>query len=453
MKKFIFKTAKNIKILSLIALVIGFSSYALLNNPRKAEALFGGPICCPCPTCRDALVECSRDVCACQSNAETTVTIRHITDEFIQQREWLIKVFWEAHLLPAMMFMTEQLTAVMTQQMMILGTLIDAKHQLESQRILQELQAQAHKDYQPSEGMCRFGTNTRALAASDRNATLTQIAISSHGTQRDLLSGDSISAGGQRDYTRSRLDQFKNKYCNAADFGNGMTRVCNSSGSTQINRDINYTNTVDQKQTLEIDFSLNNVTPDEEDILALSNNLYGNDVLPRIPEDKMALSNGTIIPKGAFPYMKMRSLVAHKNLTLSAYAAQVGRKSQGTDTVEPYIQAYLENMGLTTTDIAELIGPRPSYDAQMEFLTKTLYQTPNYYTELYDKPVNVERKIAAQSAIDLMQRRDTYRDSVITKAIISGYLDTILLKAEEAERSRREGMKSKNPLLSIPALN
>ena len=42
----------------------------------------------------------------------------------------------------------------------------------------------------------------------------------------------------------------------------------------------------------------------------------------------------------------------------------------------------------------------------MEFLTRKMYQNPNFYTNLYDKPTNVKRIGAAMKAIKLMQDRD-----------------------------------------------
>ena len=59
--------------------------------------------------------------------------------------------------------MANQLTAVMTQQVFAIGKLFDAKHQLETQRLLQQKYARAHKDYHPSEQMCEIGTFSRDL--------------------------------------------------------------------------------------------------------------------------------------------------------------------------------------------------------------------------------------------------------------------------------------------------
>jgi hypothetical protein len=409
---------------------------------------------CACGfTCEAKITECSKGSCECQSNKDTPITIKHITDEFIQHRKWLIKVLWEAHVLPSMMLMTEQISAVAMQQMLILGTLFDAKHQLESQRLLQDLQAQAHKDYQPSKGMCQFGTNTRSLAASDRNVDLTQIAIASRATQRNLLNGEGISGGGPRNDSKNRLVQFKSTYCNKADYGNGMGLLCKTTNVDRINRDIDFTAAMDQESTLEIDFSDSETTANEADVMALSANLYGHELFPYIYEGRLALRDGRVIRKGTFAYMKIRALMAKRSVAQAAFAAQAAMKSQGTKSVAPYMQAILEEMGIKEEDAIEMVGDRPSYEAQMTLLTKTLYQTPQFYTELYDKPTNIDRKIVSMQAVNLMQRRDAYRSNLRREAIEAVWLETALSDLEEEVKNNIYETASDNKIIDINGLD
>ena len=94
--------------------------------------------------------------------------------------------FFELHILPAMMYMTEQLVTIGMQQMFILGTFFDAKIQLETQQLMQEKAAEAHKDYHPSFEMCVIGTNVRSMAAADRNAEFTSFVLSQRSQDRQL---------------------------------------------------------------------------------------------------------------------------------------------------------------------------------------------------------------------------------------------------------------------------
>jgi hypothetical protein len=451
--------SKKIKIYSILFIAILTTSLALPTTPSHAWG--SRPTCgsapgysnCACQvTCKPKITECSKGGCECQSNKETPIDIQHITDEFIQHRKWLIKVVWEAHVLPSMMLMTEQISAVAMQQMLIVGTFFDAKHQLESQRLLQELQAQAHKDYHPSKGMCEFGTNTRSLAASSRNSDLTQIAIAARATQRNLLNGDGMGGNGRRGDSKTRLAEFKSTYCNKADYGNGRPLHCNATNPKRINRDIDFTAAMDQKNTLKIDFSKPSGTTDEADILALSTNLYGQNLLPYISENKLALNDGRVIRKGTFAYMQLRALMAKRSVAQAAFAAQAAMKSQGTKSVAPYMQAILEEMGITDKDALEMVGNRPSYEAQMRLLTKTLYQTPNFYTELYDKPTNIDRKIVSMQAVDLMQRRDVYRSNLRREAIEAVWLETALSDLEEEVKNDIRQTSSNNQILDIKGL-
>lgn len=446
------KTPHKQKLFILISILLISITIDLSLN--KAHADFKCRDSCKCEvTCKPKLIECSEEACECQSSKDTPVTTQHITDEFIQHRKWIVKSVWEAHVLPAMMLMTEQISAVAMQQMFAVGTLFDAKHQLETQRILQTMKAQAHKDYHPSKGMCEFGTNTRSLAASDRNADLTQVSLAKRMLDRVLLSGDGISGGGPRDDIRSRLANFKTNYCNAADYGNGMGNLCDVENPARLNKDLDFTKTIDQQQTLEVDFSQPNATADETDVIALATNLYGQDLFPYVRGDKLALPDGRLIRNGAFAYMDVRALHAKRSVAQAAYAAQAAMRSAGTDDVQPYLQAILEEMGIAEEIATEMIGDRPSYHAQMELLTKTLYQTPNFYTDLYDKPANIDRKIVSMQALGLMQRRDVYRSALRREAIEAVWLEGELETLEDIANNRIRETLSDNKVLDLEGLD
>ena len=102
----------------------------------------------------------------------------------------------------------------------------------------------------------------------------------------------------------------------------------------------------------------------------------------------------------------------------------------------PFLKKLVEEMGIPKDEVEKYIGKEPSYFAQMEVLSKKIYQNPVFYTELYDKPVNVERKAAALEAIGLMQDRDIYRSLLRSEMVLAVFLDT-LLKEEQDKVSTR----------------
>ena len=75
-----------------------------------------------------------------------------------------------------------------------------------------------------------------------------------------------------------------------------------------------------------------------------------------------------------------------------------------------------------------MLGQNPSYYAQMDVLTKKIYQNPNFYTSLYDKPTNVRRIGVSMDAISLMQMRDQYESALRKEMLLSLMLEQELKK-------------------------
>ncbi len=360
----------------------------------------------------------------------------HTITEFEKHRIWIINDFFFENVLPALKLMTVQLTATGVQQIQIIGGFFDAKHQLETQRIFQTLTAQAHKDYHPSEGMCVIGTNTRSLAASERKSNLTQVAFATRMMDRQLLSADGISTTGKRSDRKSRVKTFIEKFCNKNDGAGEYKKLCESStpDPAQINMDVNYTTAVDNKLTLKVDFTKDDtagLTKDEENIFALSANLFGNEVLPDISDAILATEDHDPLAMADW-YLDLRAVAAKRSVAQNSFAAVTALKTEGDTQVAPYLKAILKEAGVNPDEIKERLGENPSYFAQMEVLTKDLYQNPSFYSNLYDKPVNIERKGAALQAIELMQDRDLYKSLLRSEAVLATLIETLL--REEHDR-------------------
>lgn len=417
-------------LLSIFCFLILLSTFQV-TAPSMAYAACS---CC-CSSCSTHINRCS-NACGCTSTNNVAPDKEHFTNEFIFHREWLVRAVWEQHMLPAMLLMTEQMTTMAVNQTFAVGTLFDAKHQLESQRLLQMMKAQTHKDYQPSEGVCTFGTNARALAASDQNADTVNVALSTQAMARQLLIGDTISANGSSTDRESRWAKFKNTYCNPSDNSNGFDALCTGSDAARFNKDIDFSKTIAKPYTLEIDFVNTGATPNEEDILALQSNLFSHRITPNFSDNYfMATSDGDVIDTGSFLYMDARALTAKRQVAMTSYNALAAMKAKGKSNVQPYIKAIFEEMGMEPTEAQELLGTHPSYYAQMELLTKKLYQNPNFYTELYDKPTNIDRKDVAMQAINLMQKRDIYDSLLRSEMSQSIWLETALEKRQAQEKN------------------
>jgi hypothetical protein len=365
----------------------------------------------------------------------------HTTFEFNQHRSWFLRDYWKENILPALMLMAEQLSVAGMQQVEAIGAILDAKQQLETQRTFQELTARAHKDYQPSEGMCTFGTGVRSLAASERKSNLAQVAFAQRMNQRQALSGRNITREGDDSDTRSRLEIFITTYCDKADNANGLAQLCNRGNSTPERRniDVDYTRNIESRLTLDTDFQpegVGTVTPDEQDVMALAANLFSQEIAPRIQPNLLGDGDKKVRLGAAERYMDLRAVFAKRSVAQNSFAAIASMRASGEPGSAPYMKALMKELGVEQqADIEKLIGKNPSYFAQMELLTKKIYQNPVFYTELYDKPANVERKAAAMQAIGLMQDRDLFNSLLRSEAVLSVLLETMLQKRAEAVAS------------------
>lgn len=301
------------------------------------------------------------------------------------------------------MAMAEQFTANMIQQMQMLGMLLDAKHQQETQQLLQQKMAEAHKDYQPSEQMCTFGTFARDLVATERSSELTRLALS-----HELMQRETASRGGKGSTVVSdsltRIAAFREHFCDLGENANGLSLLCpNVTPPETRGRDINYTATIERPMSLQINMADGVVSNDERNIFALIDNLFAHDTMAALPIGAMNQ------PQYQYHYMNMRSIFAIRGIARNSIANVIALKTASPVTAgtnAPYLRALFREMGVGELEVPMLVGSNPSYHAQMEILTKKIYQNPMFYTNLYDKPANVKRIRAAMTAIKLMQDRD-----------------------------------------------
>lgn len=401
-----------------------FAVLLLANVPAHALGL---PDCVKCSCVGDKLDDLKDDI-----KEEHDDTKEHITEEFEDTKTWLLEEVFKRYILPPAMKLTEDITATAMQQELIFGTFMDAAQQLRTQRLFQDLDAQAHKDYQPSTGLCKFGTNIRNLAASERYIDITAAALNEW--QQKRLAGNVNVAGssGNTEDKKQRLQQFVARYCDVRDNQNGLGILCENTGAKAdtVNRDLDYNGVVDRRATLSIDFTDGNLSADEQDVMALARNLYSHEMMPRMNE--FMLSQGKI--------MDTRALAAKRNIATASFNEIVGQKAQGSpasaQTQSAYMAGILQQLGLRPAEIQERYGERPSYYAQMEVLTKKIYQDPLFYADLYDKPANIERKKVTLQAIDLMQDFDLLQSYLRTEMMLSILLEIELIRQQSEVQAR-----------------
>ncbi|MCB9990141.1 MAG: hypothetical protein H6867_02025 [Rhodospirillales bacterium] len=418
--------------------------------------------CCPCPGCNQCVFP-QRDATIAHIQTEHNTTRNFITQQFRFHQNWLFGAntfyggardsFFELHVLPALMMMTEQLVTTGMEQMFILGTFFDAKIQLETQRLFQEKEAEAHKDYHPSFGMCVIGTNVRSMAAADRNGEYTSYVLSQRSQDRQLGIYSGQAAYSAEMDRRGRIEQFKKRYCDTDNNSQDLTELCDAgkAPAATVNSDIDYMRTVDMNRTLNIDFTDDVATNDEIDVLALASNLFSHEVM-----NKTNWTTGEM-ESAEGPYLDLRSIVAKRSVAENSFNAIIGLKAQGTPISEQTIlftEKVLEQFGVNDGDdrlrmIGGVLGDRetpnrrPSYFAQLEVLAQKIYQDPEFYTNLYDKPANVQRKEVAMQAINLMLERDMYKNELRSEMALSIWLEMELMKYQTDIQNRLSSLKEK----------
>lgn len=255
------------------------------------------------------------------------------------------------------------------------------------------------------------------------------------------------SAEGPSSEFPTRIAQFTTKYCDPHDNNNSLDLMCPTTVALgagnplkdRFNKDIDFYRTVDSKLTLDANFADNTITNDEEDVFALANNLYFPDVFETIEYEDVGESD--------LSHYNSRSYAATIAAAQNSYVNIIGMKTSAPpglatpavgawppnivpppvvnyaeDTGWTFMKAFLRELGgLTDPEIHAYLGERPSYFAQMEVLSKKVFQSPHFFTNLYDKPVNVDRIGAAIDAIALMNMRDRF-DSSLRREMLTSLL-------------------------------
>lgn len=421
-------------------------------------------------------------------------------DDLQEFERWMIEVFVYQEVAPAMGMMAEQMAVLAMYYAQMIGAFLDAQTQLDTQRLMRKLTFEAHNDYRISQGMCTFGTNVKSLAATDLKmrynaAALSRMAMAKQLGDSNIASTESIERGYE-----SRWRRFIDTHCDVRDnnfqsggtavsydYNTGLALACDHDGPggsndrgaehhKRINRDIDYTRLIEHKRTLELDMTDNSLDydksglssgsttlfssgvfsgvlqdGDEEDVIALSDYLYGNKPLSRSITDSILKYENA-----QKAYYALRSVAAKRNVAQSTFNAIVALKAAGTtETMNTggagatllhpsgslilyelyqtrrYMLAVMNELlpgdpASTAGNLFDLIGYSPSYYSQLELLAKRIYQNPDFYADLYGTPVNVKRKRVSMKAIELMLDRTIYESQLRREMTVSVLLSSKL---------------------------
>lgn len=319
-----------------------------------------------------------------------------------------------------------------------IGSFIDARNLMDTLRALQVSSAKTLVNYTPSNSVCTFGTLSRSLAKTDALSKANHIIFSKILMDRDIQKAHTIySNAGTGIFSAN--DNFKKKYCNIKTNGGFLEGYCDSAVATpdlMHDRDVNFTRVFDVPFTLDADFTDNAMTNDKESIIALFDNL--SKVQPMMSDDGDAWN-----PRdNSITTQDFRALAALRTVTSNTFAALVSEKVKSTSQSTQYMKDIVKKLGLDDANATKLIGANPSYFAQMEVLTKKLFQDPSFYASLYDGEANVDRQRVAMKAIELQQERD-FLESLRRREMLLSVLLNEKLRTT-ANRADQDGVIRKN---------
>jgi hypothetical protein len=224
---------------------------------------------------------------------------------------------------------------------------------------------------------------------------------------------------GSADDKRARMNNFITFYCDVQDSDNALNTFCGDAATNnqRFNADISFARTFDQSPSLNINIRNPDLRNEEQSLMALAYHLYQHE----IPERATDLGTRGIGNQNHILYQ--RSYQALNSLAFNSFAAQAALKAQSAQGAAPSIRALLTGLGMENTATARGLGTNPSYDAQMEVLTKRLYQDPQFLINLTGTRANLGRQNAMMDSIDVMQDRDIYNAILRSELLLSALVD------------------------------
>lgn len=322
-----------------------------------------------------------------------------------------------------------QIVKTLVQETTSIGSFIDAQNSANAQRALQERAAQAAKNYAPSEALCRYGSLSLSLASSDALSAANKQMLVGVLNDQDNGTAGSVTAGGSAAAVASKINRMRSTTCDPTSGNTAVSDLCKANkDDTHYNADVDYTRSVDMPMTIDIDFTGGSQGKDQPSILSLADTLFPAQPLNRSPSKDGYLSSSTLY----------RSLQAIRGIAKNSFAQIVAEKARGTQGSEKYITSLVKSLGVPEAQARILMGENPSYFAQMEVLTKKLYQDPSFYVNLMDSPSNIERQRASMRAIKLQQGRDFAETIKRREMLLAVLLELKIREKEQTVHSRMQ---------------
>lgn len=376
--------------------------------------------------------------CGCCGCCGTPSTNMLVVEDFTEYRDqWIVTTEYFQSVDIEFKKWADRWRGTFPSRAVAIGGFYDAQAHSASMLALQKLSAEAVADYMPSKAVCQFGTLSRSLAATQAMAATNQTALSDIALSRQTGIAGNVGAAGRGLDRNLRTAKFIREFCTPIDDNSGLAGACGGVIGSKINRDINYVRTLGVPETINVDFSIGGSnTNTEKSIIELGNNLYGDNLLlKRMSRSQMDSE------AGQFAYSLIRSVIAKRAVAQNSFAAIAGMKGRGSKSTCSYVRQVLFNLGMDADEANDFratrtCGANASYFAQMDILTKKIYQDPGFYANLYDGPANVSRQTASMEGLGLMQDRDIYHSMTRSEMLLATLVEMEAIKMQSDLENR-----------------
>lgn len=385
------------------ALVIAFLMVGFLVTlfPQSAQALSCGGRCCNCNSIRTAMIK-----------------------EIKKHETWLLDDFWMKQLKPEIEKATDDIRNALTHSSTSQSSIVDAQSSASTLLSRQELVADTVRDASSSESLCRLQSLSRSLGAADAWVNYKHLELAQKSIDRETTKAGQSSAEGSTQDMLDRYTKFKGKFCDIKAYAEGFS-FCSQAADYLTNLDIDYTRLVDTKSTI--------TEAEDEAVVPMMNNLFSSRTFN--PVKFSATGDNT---NSQDVLMEQRALIAKRSVAENTFQAIVARRSENKGSggnisaSMENIKALLKTMGITDdSEVVNYLTKNPSYNAQMEVLTKRAYQDEGFYKNLMDNPTNLSRQYAAMQSFGLMQQRDIYDSIQRSEVLLSLIVEMELEKYQD----------------------
>lgn len=365
------------------------------------------------------------------------------------QQHYYIRTLW-AMMRIVFLRMTDEFRNVVLFSTSSIGAMMDAQNLNQTLLSLQKQTTDTLHSESVSEQICRFGTLSRSLALSDERSRVVQEGLATRMQHRQLLktnmsSGTAATANRELGRAADKIDrwaQFRTTFCDPSDSNAALSDLCSADSDEQQNRDIDVARSLTKPLTLNIDF-IDNAAPateDEQNIFALSSNLYANDLATNLGKsdfNQIKNENSEKADGRIEELFDWRSAIAKRGVAQNSFAAIAGMKAAGSGSSATYMREIIRELGLVLEeDLIAALGENPSYYAQMEVLARKIYQSPKFYANLMDSPANIGRQQTAMEGIELMQDRDIYESLRRSEMLMSSILEIYVLREQDGFKDK-----------------